>query len=57
VRFAKVSLKADQEVDIFRSAKFEESQLKNMFLETNFKIIETVYEKKADTILLILQKG
>lgn len=57
INFAKVNLKADQEVDIFRSAKFEEADLKNMFLDTSFQFIETVYDKKADTILLILQKS
>jgi hypothetical protein len=56
VRFANVDLQEKQKVDIFRSARFTELELKKMFLKLDFRIVQILYGDNMDTALFVLQK-
>jgi hypothetical protein len=56
IRFANVDLQEKQKVDIFRSARFTELELKKMFLKLDFRIVQILYGDNMDTALFVLQK-
>jgi len=56
VRFANVDLQEKQEVDIFRSTRFTELELKKMVLKLDFRIVQILYGDNMDTALFVLQR-
>jgi len=56
VRFANVDLQEKQKVDIFRSTRFTELELKKMIFKLDFRIVQILYGDNMDTALFVLQK-
>jgi uncharacterized SAM-dependent methyltransferase len=56
VRFANVDLQEKQKVDILRSTRFTELELKKMFLKLDFRIVQILYGDNMDNALFVLQK-
>jgi len=56
-KFGQVKFKKNQKLDIFRSARFTESEFKNIALDLDFKTIKIICGEDMDTALLFLQKN
>jgi uncharacterized SAM-dependent methyltransferase len=56
VRFAGVDLQEKQKVDIFRSTRFTELELKKMIFKLDFRIVQILYGDHMDTALFVLQR-
>jgi len=56
VRFAGVDLQEKQKVDIFRSTRFTELELKKMILKLDFRIVQILYGDNMDNALFVLQR-
>jgi len=56
VRFANVDLQEKQKVDIFRSTRFTELELKKMIFKLDFRIVQILYGDNMDNALFVLQR-
>jgi hypothetical protein len=56
IRFANVDLQEKQKVDIFRSTRFTELELKKMIFKLDFRIVQILYGDHMDTALFVLQR-
>jgi uncharacterized SAM-dependent methyltransferase len=56
IRFANVDLQEKQKVDIFRSTRFTELELKKMIFKLDFRIVQILYGDNMDNALFVLQK-
>ncbi|GAB4143588.1 MAG: hypothetical protein OHK0017_01130 [Patescibacteria group bacterium] len=54
--YAGVDLKSDQEVTLFRSARFNELTLRKHLLEIGFRIMNIAYDDDMDNALFVLAK-
>ena len=56
VRFADVNLKEKQQIDIYRSARFTQRELKKMITKLSFTIVQVIYGDNMDNALFILER-
>lgn len=56
VSFLNVDLKAGEKIDLFRSKRFQETELKNILKLTGFKIEGVFFDSDEDNALYILKK-
>lgn len=55
-KFAGVDLTSGEEITLFRSVRFQENTLRQMFREVGFKILDIAYDDEMDNALFFLEK-